>query len=66
MKFHRIGFYVLLFLLCIFFLDAQQGDNSLTRAFTVQNVVDQNTFSIDTFSRSTGDIAFVNGHYYSD
>lgn len=66
MKFHRIGFYVMLFLLCIFFLDAQQGDNSLTRAFTVQNVVDQNTFSIDTFSRSTGDIAFVNGHYYSD
>lgn len=56
----------LLFFLTIFFIDSKQGDNSLTRAFTVICLAEQGTFSIDSFYQKTGDIAFVNGHYYAD
>jgi hypothetical protein len=29
-------------------------------------LAEQGTFSIDSFYQKTGDIAFVNGHYYAD
>ncbi len=66
MKFQQVVFFVLVFILCAFFIDREQGDNSLTRAFTVINIVESKSFSIDNFKDKTGDITFVNGHYYSD
>ena len=67
--FLRKGRYVtafLIFFLSIFFIDSRQGDNSLTRAFTVICLAEQGAFSIDSFHQKTGDIAFVNGHFYAD
>ncbi|MFB6143763.1 MAG: hypothetical protein ABEJ98_00490 [Candidatus Nanohaloarchaea archaeon] len=42
------------------------GDNEDVRLDLAYSIVDDGTFSIDSYESNTGDKSLINGHYYSD
>lgn len=64
-RFALIFFGINLLLAC-WYLDAGRNDNTLSRAATVVSIVEEGHLRIDAHEASTGDKAFIHGHWYSD
>lgn len=65
MKDTRTALFALLFVSFAYFYQAG-GWNQNSRFDLVRAITNEHTLSIDPFRHSTGDIAFFDGHYYSD
>ena len=57
---------LLLFLAYAYFIPRGSLWNADTRIFLAASIVDQGQLNIDPYAQYTGDIAWYNGHFYSD
>lgn len=49
----------------IFYLDYRKADSQNARVYTIISLVHDHTNNIDKYKDYTGDISYVNGHYYA-
>ena len=61
-----ILFISLNFLLSVFYLDKGFNWNSISRILPIMSYFEQGNFQIDKYKDRTGDISYINGHYYTD
>ena len=53
-------------LLSVFYIDKGINWNSISRILPIMSYFEQGNFQIDKYKDKTGDLSFVNGHYYTD
>ncbi len=61
-----ILFVVMNILLSVFFIDKGVNWNSVSRILPIMSYFEQGNFQIDKYKDQTGDISFIQGHYYTD
>jgi len=61
-----VALFAITLILCSWFLDQAQNDNTVSRGATVAAIVEQGTVHIDAFAHLTGDKAEVDGHFLSE
>jgi len=52
--------------LSVFFIDKCNNWNSVSRALPIMAYFEQGNFQLDKYHHLTGDISYINGHYYTD
>ncbi|HKR03017.1 MAG TPA: hypothetical protein VJY62_00160 [Bacteroidia bacterium] len=62
----NILFSVFILLLSVYHYDYWTNGNTVSRAVFVKAVVDDGSLNVDKYHEQSIDIAYVNGHYYSD
>src|SRR6185436_7088719 len=62
----NIFFSVFILLLSVYHYDYWTNSNTVSRAVFVKAVVDDGSLNVDKYHEQSIDIAYVNGHYYSD
>ena len=62
----NILFSIFIFFLSVYHYDYWTNGNTVSRAVFVKAVVDDGTLNVDKYHEQSIDIAYVNGHYYSD
>ncbi|MEI8203009.1 MAG: hypothetical protein WCH34_08365 [Bacteroidota bacterium] len=61
-----ILFLALNLLLTVFYFDKGLNWNSTSRILPIMSYFEQGNFQIDKYKDRTGDISYINGHYYTD
>ncbi|MEP7170220.1 MAG: hypothetical protein ABI855_12680 [Bacteroidota bacterium] len=65
-KYFNIFFSIFILFISVYHYDYWTNGNTVSRAVFVKTVVDDHSLNVDKYHKESIDIAFVNGHYYSD
>lgn len=59
-------FFIVNLFLSSFYIDVWNNDNTTSRILPAVTFLEDNVYNIDKYKDKTGDISYVNGHYYTD